>query len=593
MPQYMLSYAHFGPYGMLRSLASRLFPTGAAWLAHACGAKSVREQNPGETLCGFCPVGDTAPKAGPLRTPIEVPSISDPIAMIQSHVRFLLPALAALVLAGCSSGPDVLDEAEDVLETSSETLEAQTEIRTRPLLVEHDKPYMDRQRVAYAGTPWLHEQVELRAAELPMDIGLKKALEQLPDPPSVVFMPDLTERDVLVTFDHEGTFVEFLNKLAEASGYGWEQKGGALYWSRKITRAFEIHRVPGDFDYSMETVESSEEALEAGGGGGGGGGSTEITGTPESGGSISLAGGGEFWDGVEQALGSFMTEGDIQIDKSRGSVILSGPANMVRRAGEYIGALNKWLSRQVLLEVQLVNVTLTGQRNLGVDWTLVQDAATSTLAANSAGNFAGQLVGSQLSLELSASQSSSIFKGSEVVIRALEDQGQTSVQTSPRIVALNGQAAQLQVLNDRAIVTSRQTTTVADVGTETGVESGLVSTGISLTVMPKIVGEAIYLLANIQVSELIEIRQSSGSAGTQISLPNVQRNQFFQNARLVSGETLALGGLVKREGSDTDSHLPAAELLGTSETKYSNVETVLLITPTLLDPPAADEALLK
>ena len=528
-----------------------------------------------------------------MRTPFEVPSISDPIAMIRSHVRFLLPVLAALVLAGCASGPDVLDEAEDVLETSSETLEAQTEIRTRPLLVEHDKPYMDHQRVAYAGTPWLHERVELRAAELPLDIGLKKALEQLPDPPSVVFMPDLTERDVLVTFDHEGTFAEFLNKLAEASGYGWEQKGGALYWSRKITRAFEIHRVPGDFDYSMETVESSEEALEAGGGGGGGGGNTEITGTPESGGSISLEGGGEFWDGVEKALGSFMTEGDIQIDKSRGTVILSGPANMVRRAGEYVDALNKWLSRQVLLEVQLVNVTLTGKRNLGIDWTLVQDAATSTLVAGSTGNFAGRLVGSQLDLQLSASKSSSIFRGSQVVIRALEDQGQTSVQTSPRIVALNGQAAQLQVLNDRAIVTSRQTTTTANVGTETGVESGLVSTGISLTVVPKIVGEAIYLLASIQVSELIELRQSSGSAGDQITLPNVQRNQFFQNARLVSGETLALGGLVTRQGSDTGSHLPSAELLGTTETKYSNVETVLLITPTLLDPPAADEALLK
>lgn len=514
--------------------------------------------------------------------------------MIRNSAKFLFPASVVLALGGCAPGPDVTEESELIMEASGEVLERQDEIPTRPLILEHDAPYLDERRVAYAGVPWLHEQVELRAAELPLDLGLKKALAQLSDPPSVVFMPDLTERNLPVTFDHHsGTFAEFLNMLAEASGYGWEQKGGALYWSKEITRSFELHRVPGDFDYSMETVDADDSALEGGGGGGGGG--TEITGTPEAGGSITLEGGGEFWDDLEKGLNAYMKEGEVVIDKGRATVILQGPAGMVREAGRYIEALNRWLSRQVLLEVQLVNVTLTGQRNLGIDWTMVQESATSRLVASSTGNFAGQLVGSRLGVQLSSEGSSSIFRGSEVVIQALEDQGRASVQTSPRIVALNGQAAQLQVLNDRAIVASRttDTTTGATPVFTSEVESGIVSTGIALTILPKIVGERIFLQASIQVSELVQLRQSAGDAGEQITLPHIQRNQFFQSARLVSGETLALGGLVTRQGSDSGSHVPAMSLLGTSETKYSNVETVLLITPTLLDPPSPDEALLK
>ena len=514
--------------------------------------------------------------------------------MTDKFATLLFPACVAVALAGCADGPDVLDEAEEVMEASSETLDAQAQMSTRSLVAEHDGPYLDRRSVAYAGVPWLHERVELRAAELPLDLSLKKALAQLSDPPSVVFMPDITDRNVPVTFNHhEGTFVKFLNMLAEASDYGWEQKGGALYWSKEITRSFEIHRVPGDFEYEMETVETDENALETGGGGGGG--ATEITGTPEAGGTISLSGGGEFWDDLEAALGNFMTEGEITIDRSRGTVVLHGPANLVRKSEAYINALNRWLSRQVLLEVQLVNVTLSGQRNLGIDWDLVQRTTTSALVASSAGGFASQLVGAQLGFELSETGSSSIFRGSSIVIQALKEQGRTSIQTSPRIVALNGQAAQLQVLDDRAIVASRQTNTIPGQTTvlESEIESGLVSTGISMTILPKIVGERIFLQASIQVSELIELRQSSGSASEQITLPRVQRNQFFQSARLISGETLALGGLVSRQGGDTGSHLPAASLLGTSETKFSNVETVLLITPTLLDPPAPSESLLQ
>ncbi len=508
-----------------------------------------------------------------------------------------LPLLIVLsiTLTGCADGLDLTPEIEASLEESIETLEQYEEVPTRPLLVRHDLPYLDYTRVAHAGAPWLHHWVELRAAELPLIIGLEKALAQLPNPPSVVFTPDLTNRNVPVTLDHRGPFSQFLNLLAEASGYGWEERGGALYWMSEITRTYEIHRVPGDIDYSMATIEADDEALDTGGGGGD---AAEITAAPESGSTITLEGGGTFWEDLETTLNTFMEGAAMppSIDRSSGTVILRGPAHMVRKAGRYIEALNRWLARQVLLEVQLVNVTLTGERNIGIDWNLVQETATSALVASASGNFASDLVGASLGISLSddaTGGSNSIFAGSSIVIQALEGQGTTSVQNSPRIVALNGQAAQLQVLDDRNIIASRTTTVTGGLlNTQSQtIVPGLVSTGIALTILPKIVGERIFLQTSIQVSELVELR-TEGAINEEVSLPHVRRNQFFQSARLTSGETLALGGLVTQIGSDADNQIPST-ILGTHTKKYRNIETVLLITPTLLDRPAPDEELLR
>ena len=257
--------------------------------------------------------------------------------------------------------------------------------------------------------------------------------------------------------------------------------------------------------------------------------------------------------------------------------------------------LNQWLDRQVLLEIQVVQVTLSDERQFGIDWNLVRDATQATHVVNIEGNFGN--VGNPIGAVLTGSfgmASGSIFnaEGTQVVLSALEDQGETSIQNSPRIVAMNGQAAQLQVTEDQTIVAGRSTTTTGTVGvTEATIEPGTVSTGITVTILPKIIGSQVFLQANIQISDLIAIRLGGGQE--EISLPHVQRNQFFQSARLRSGEMLALGGLIRQRGRDTDSHLPGIKFLGKSVQEFSRIETVLLISPTLLDPPGPDEALLQ
>ena len=521
-------------------------------------------------------------------------------------------ALAAVFLLSACAGRGLLPGQVDQQNERAGALvrEGFGPLPTRYLVETHDAPYVSERPAPYFKLPWLQEPIEMRTAGLPFDLCLRKALEQLDDPPSVAFSPSLVERGVEVTIDHRGgSFREFLNLLAEATGFGWEERAGALYWTAETTRTVEIHRVPANLTYSMTTGESEEEEVVRTGQGGGGGGSSGVRASPTGGGVIDLSSEGGFWSDLESTLDGLLSEDDHRpvIDRTTATVVLRGHPGRVRRAVRYIEALNRWLSRQVMLDVQLVQVTLADDRSSGIDWSLVYnqpdlnqtEGNNSNLSLNTESSFAEV---SANAINANAGQIGLTFtggslRGTKVVLHALSQQGETSVVNSPRVVALNGQATQLQVLNDRGYLAGVNVTTLATVtgGVETELQSGVVSTGISLTLVPKIVGEQVFLHANILMSDLISL-DAIGAAGQQsIQLPTVERSQFFQSARLRSGETLVLGGLLANRASKSNAQLiPRLPtwLGGAQAVRSSRTETVLLITPRLLDKPFGDEDLL-
>ena len=472
-------------------------------------------------------------------------------------------------------------------------------------MIVHDGPYLPAERIAHTEARWLHQPVALRVSAMPFDRCLQRALEQLPAQPSVVFQADLDAsggdvdapslRSRPVTLDHRGTFREFLDLLAEASDFGWEQKAGALYWMAEISRSFEVHRVPGDVTFNMQTTRSAgSQVVRAGSGGGSSGG---VSASPDSGGTLNISLGANFWDNVEAALAELLgPEHPPIIDRTTATVHVRGPAGRVRAAGRHIAAVNAWLARQVLLDVQVVTVNLADDNAFGIDWAVVSNAVDGVVP-RSASSFATASV-TALGLGVSPPNAGlrvagrEDYGGSFAILRALASQGQTTVRNAPRLVALNGQAAQIQVLNDRAIlgeveVTTRDTATAA---TQERLSPSTVSTGVALTILPKIVGNRVFLHASIHVSDLVALESGGRAGGQTIQLPTVTRNQFFQSARLESGETLVLGGLSTERGRAEDRAFAGISWLGGKMRQARRTEMVLLITPTLLDAPTPDQS---
>ena len=519
----------------------------------------------------------------------------------------LLPLLALPLAASCGFATLEADIARTQQAAGDLiTVPSSPPPRTRPLVVVHDAPYLPSERIAHSASVWLHETVEMRVSAMPFDRCLQRALEQLQIQPSVVFAADLdgsaddpngaSRRSKPVTLDHRGTFRAFLDLLGEASGFGWEQKAGALHWMAEISRTFEVHRVPGDIAYSMQTARPMRQVVQAGGGGGGGG-SGGVTAAPTGDANLSISLGPEFWVNLEEALTNLLGAARAPIiDRTTATVTVRGPADRVRAVGRHIAAINDWLGRQVLLEVQLVTVDLSDDRAAGIDWQVVNREAGSSASLVSSNTLANAST-KALGLGVSAPSlgvrlgGSGAYSGTTAILHALASQGQTSVRSAPRLVALNGQAAQIQVLSDRAILGEVEVTTRDTVGatTQERLSPSTVSTGVALTILPKIVGDRVFLQASIQVSDLVALESAGRSTGQTIQLPTVSRNQFFQSARLGSGETLALGGMSVERGNAQDQSIGRFRWLGARSRQSRRSEMVLLITPTLLDAPAPNE----
>ena len=157
-----------------------------------------------------------------------------------------------------------------------------------------------------------------------------------------------------------------------------------LHWMAEVTRTFEIHRIPGNLSYNMQTVEAEDQqVVRTGGAGSGGGGSnTGVRATPQAGGSIFLqsGSGAGFWEHLSDTLQRLLARPAVRPPSSTG---LPAPwwcaarREGVREAGRHIDALNAWLARQVLLEIQLVTVKMGADNTMGIDWQVVGQKAGS------------------------------------------------------------------------------------------------------------------------------------------------------------------------------------------------------------------------
>jgi type II secretory pathway component GspD/PulD (secretin) len=196
-----------------------------------------------------------------------------------------------------------------------------------------------------------------------------------------------------------------------------------------------------------------------------------------------------------------------------------------------------------------------------------------------------------------------------VVLRLLEEFGQTSVLSSPRVVTMNQQAAVLKVIDNRVyfttdVQTSAPTQNSPAFSTFT-TQVQTVPVGFLMTVTPQIAdNNAIQLRVRPTLSRIVGFVQDPNPALQQLNIvsrvPEVQTRELESILRLKSGEMALLGGLRQKERSTLDRGLPGApelfDPLTQSATRSENhIELVVLLKATVLESATstAQDGLLK
>jgi general secretion pathway protein D len=270
-------------------------------------------------------------------------------------------------------------------------------------------------------------------------------------------------------------------------------------------------------------------------------------------------------------------EDEIRIiaDDSTNALVIRASPRDYRKIREALEKLDI-LPLQVLIEATIAEVTLRDQLRYGIEWFFRSgEFETHFSTRGGGGPIAGRFPGF-----------AALFRSpgdAAVVLNALEDITDVDVISSPQVVVLDNQTAQLQV-GDQVPIITQQAQSVVDTDAPVVNSVEQVQTGVILAVTPRVnAGGLVTMEIQQEVSDAIETTTSD------IDSPTISQRRIASTVAVQSGETVALGGLIRDDRNNRQTGLPFLStipvigwLFGVTDTTSERTELLVLITPTVI-----------
>lgn len=485
-----------------------------------------------------------------------------------------------------------------------------------PLLVKRGL-YVDSTPINLDRTPtWLKNRIVIRGDQLPFSYYSRTIASGATSKVLTKYQTGL-DPSVNVSINYTGTVRGALDLLSARTGLVYSIKDNTIYWQAFITKTFDIAFMPGGTDYLLgKTANSSSTASTSSGGGQMGSVSNYVSSDSSDSEFSNLKGTLSLWKDLDTTIKQLLSpDGKVTVSEFTTSLTVRDRPSNVNLVAQYLENLNRSLSKQVLVKIQVLNVELENDWDFGINWQLIMKAFHNSpfLVNGSYGTpisitkpFTAQntLNGQtprfpQFGTQVQADKINEIPSWT-ILFNALSQQGKTSIVSEPRVVSMNNQVAVVRIVSQVGYVASIQNTSLAgstassgsggttNVGTVTSqVTPGTVITGLTLYILPKIMHERIYMQVNVDLS-INNGFDVFGPASAQVQLPNISEKHFNQRTMIRSGDTLILSGFRQVANQAKAMQLLTSQALGGKGSAALNSETIVLITPIIL--PAAGNA---
>lgn len=505
-----------------------------------------------------------------------------------------------------------------------------------PTVRTEKEAYVDTTPIPISHTPaWMQQPVSMRGTKLPFSFYVG---QMIGNADVVVQYDSSVDKNRAVSFDFSGSVKDSLDALTGASGYAYtyNAKTNVLTWSAYQTKVFDISFMPGDSQYQVGQSAGSL-TLSGGNGSSDSGGGSSSSGSGGSGSSTTgydfsqdtqyskLTGTVSVWTDMTKTMKDLLSkDGTATVSQSTTTVTVRDHPSNVQAIAAYLGSMNHELSRQVRIHVQLLEVRLKAQYNYGINWDIVRQAgqhSSLSLLGNGATN--ANNVGTFSPIAFAWEGKSGLWGGTNSVIQALEQQGNVSLITQPTVTTLNNQVATIAIQQLKNYINSTSSTLSGGGSNfaQGAVNTGTITTGISLYLLPKIQKNQVFLEISSTLSDLTGLSTINTSTGLPVTsstptdtpdttdpnasssgstsgngsttdansatpqvvqLPEVALRSFNQRSVIPNGATLILAGFIQN-GTETDQSkvLDLTALGGQGSTK-ATTELVMLITPVIL-----------
>ena len=374
------------------------------------------------------------------------------------------------------------------------------------------------------------------------------------------------ERELRNTLElnYSGPLTGLLDHIAARAGLQWQHQGGRIAFTRVVTRAISVKALSGGLrttaGLTMGTGISSSSSAES-----------------------------DIWPMLDAALKNMISaRGRLQVDAKSGTITVTDAVQNVDNIARFIELQNDTMLRQIVLDVEILQVDLTQEHASGIDWSIVSNGLGPLGVITAAGGsimkpYSGSDPGSIQSVV-----SRRDGGGVKTLITALEQFGRVSSSYSTVVVTTNRQPVPLGVQNSEAYlasVTAGTVNAVSGVSTGATLTASSVSTGFSMMLVPLIMdSNRILIESTMQVSALREMKNfSSGSGATanSIQLPNVDSYNTLQRVSVAAGDTIVMSGFEREVILRDEIDVVRNTLPGSRRGRVTKQSTVILITPRL------------
>jgi len=301
-----------------------------------------------------------------------------------------------------------------------------------------------------------------------------------------------------------------------------------------------------------------------------------------------------FWRDIELNLAKMISrDGKYSFNKLAGLVIVTDSPQVLDKIANYIELVNAETNKQILVEVKILEVTLSRENSFGIDWNAIYKNLGDIKRLTLSSNFAAQGFTSPELFTLTATgpkdDSGTGSSGLSALIKALQAQGKVEVVSQPKIMLLNNQAAMVQVGTVTSYVANTTTTTTSTGIAATSATTDQVQEGVSLRLMASILDDKIVAQLTPVVTTLDTIRSINMGAGTTIEAPKTSTKSMHTLVKIKDGDTIAVGGLITSNDKTSEKGIPLLKdlpLVGRffeykSKTQ-TRTELVIFITPKIL-----------
>lgn len=394
---------------------------------------------------------------------------------------------------------------------------------------------------------------------------------------------------------NEGNLVDLLNMITRKSDTSWTYQDHKIIISDFQTKRWHIDALPGEVQMQDQIYTNSGIQGQSGGSG--------LTAQSQSSQNANVVQNVAFniqnnlWNSLKESVKSMLSKhGSMSIDPSTSSIVVTDKPSVIQLVDNYIKKENADINKQVMIDVQVLQVGINKNDNYGINWNVALSNLNTAFSVNGqavtpgAGDKAIGFKDSPVFVPNNTTQAFIIrsLNGdkpiAQLIINALSSISKTSLITNSSHATMSYQPSPFQFVNQIGYLASVQTTQT-QTSAQTSLLPGQITVGYSLNILPVVKNNnQILLQISLNLSSLNGIKNFS-SNGSEIQLPDLQLGNTMQKITIRTGETFVISGFDSNTNQLLNQGVGGASnwLLGGGVTATNNrSRLVILITPHII-----------